>query len=602
MSKQQEKQQKKQKQQKQDKQDNKEYRIVFVRLVREYVKPNIGWFIMAFALAAIAGATTGATMQMLKPVLDEMFLSKNLNRLAILAVFVIGIFLLKGTCTYFQQFVMARVGSEVVKDMQMRLTRKLLSQSMRFFNHKNSGDLQMAFQMQTMMIRSSLDHIVVSVRDVVSVISLLFVMFYNNWQLSIVSLFILPIAIGPLRKLMKKMRNLGKDFNSGAGMLMTVVGETFRNIKLVQSYTQEEKEYNRIEESANMLKNIMINRQRVVSLTSPLMETLGGVAIGIVILYGGYQVATQGVETSSFMVFIGSFLVAYEPIKRLSRVNVEIQMGLTATKSIYEYIDAVPIIADSKDAQELNAKDGEILLENIHFSYHGPKDKHPPALRDINLKVPAGKTVALVGQSGSGKSTLVTLIQRFWDPNKGRVLIDGQDVKYVTLHSLRKNISYVGQEVILFDTTVKENIAYGNNNATMDDIILAAKNANAHEFIEKLPKKYDTMIGEQGVLLSGGQRQRLSIARAMIKESPILLLDEATSALDTESERLVQDALENLMENRTVVVIAHRLSTIISADIICVMRDGSIIEKGTHQELLAQDGAYKKMYDVQFKG
>ncbi len=585
----------------QQKQENLEYRQTLRRLIKEYVKPNAGWFAFAFGLAALAGATSGATVQALKPVINDIFINKDSTRIVGLALLVIAIFAVRGTAIYFQQLIMSRIGSKIVKDIQVRLAENLLRQSQQFFNQNRSGDIQAVIQMQTGMLRSAINECVVAVRDIVSVISLMAAMFWNNWQLSIVALFILPIAVLPLRQLGRKMRNLGKELNNETGFLIGVVGETMRNVKVVQSYTQEDKELTRIDASADHLRRLMVKRQQIVGLTSPLMEALGGIAIGLVIIYGGWQVTQMNVDTGSFMAFIAAFLLAYEPIKRLGKVQVSIQFGLTAGRRIYNHIDRVPSIRDHEDAKDLEVRKGMISLENVYFSYHGENKNHPPALRDINLTIEAGKSVALVGQSGSGKSTLVTLAQRFWDPNAGRICIDDQDIKNVTLQSLRGNIAYVGQEVILFDTTVKENIAYGNNDANMDDIILAAKNANAHEFIEKLPQGYDTMIGEQGVLLSGGQRQRLSIARAMIKQAPILLLDEATSALDTESERLVQAALENLMEDRTVIVIAHRLSTIVSSDLICVMKDGEIIERGNHKELLAKNGAYKKMYDIQFK-
>lgn len=583
-----------------EKAEDKKYNDVFKRLIREYVKPNAGWFAFAFALAAIAGATSGASIQALKPVINNIFVNKDDTLIVGLSLLIIAIFTIRGTAIYFQQLIMTRVGSDIVKHIQMRLAGSLVHQSQRFFNKNRSGDIQATFQMQTNILRGTINECVVAVRDIVSIISLVAVMFYNSWQLSIVALIVLPVAIFPLKKLSRRMRHLGSNLNDETGRLIGVVGETMRNIKVVQSYTQEKKEIDRIESSANRMRNLMITRQKVVGLTSPLMEALGGVAIGLVILYGGKQVTSLAIDTGSLVVFIGAFLLAYEPIKRLGKVQVSIQFGLAAAQRIYKHIDIIPSIRNKEDAKDLEVSLGRISLENVDFSYHGKNKKHPPALRGINLNIEAVKAIALVGQSGSGKSTLVTLLQRFWDPIKGRILIDGQDIKDVSINSLRSNIAYVGQEVTLFDTTVKENIAYGSNGASMDEVIEAAKNANAHEFIEKLPKGYETPIGEQGVLLSGGQRQRLSIARAMIKKSPILLLDEATSALDTESERLVQDALERLMRDKTVIVIAHRLSTITGSDLICVMRDGKIIEQGSHKELLAKDGAYKRMHNVQF--
>ena len=596
-----------------------ENKQVIKRLYQDYIVPKKWWFLFATLLSAIAGATVGGVFRILEPVLNEIFLEKDGSRLYYLSFLVFLAFVIRGMCTYGQQVIMTKIGSVMVKDIQVRLSGKIITQSQNFFTKNASGHLQATFQNRPSIIRQMVINLVRAIKNIVALISLISVMFYANWSLAIVALIVLPVAILPLRKLTKKMKNLSKSLHSEGGLMLSVVGETVRNIKVVQSYTQEDEEMRKIEHSAEKMMRFSFNRERFILMTSPLMETLGGVAISCVVLYGGYQVIHLGMEPTKFMIFIGSALSIYEPIKKLSSYPVSMQLGLMAAEQIYNIIDSEPTIRDRASARDIDVKKGSISFENLYFSYHDVADeidltfsgdekdkpknpsKNPAAIRHINLDIEAGQTVALVGHSGSGKSTVVNLIQRFWDPQYGRILIDDQNIKDVTLKSLRSSISFVGQEVTLFDMTIRDNIAYGLPSASDDEVRAAAKNANADEFIQKQDEVYNTKVGEQGIKLSGGQRQRISIARAMIKNSPILLLDEATSALDTESEKLVQEALSRLMKDKTVIVVAHRLSTVINADLICVMKDGEIVEKGNHEELIQKDSHYKRMYDVQFK-
>ncbi|MFV0322672.1 MAG: ABC transporter ATP-binding protein [Alphaproteobacteria bacterium] len=593
------------------------------RLFVEYVIPNKWYFIFGAIFSSLAGAMSIGMVSQLEPVINEVFISKNGQVLFRTAAIVIVIFLTRGFSTYIYQLLMGIVGAKMVMDMQVRLSDKLLHQSQAFFNQNRSGQLQARFQNDTGQIRGTTRELVASISNVVSVVGLTGYMVYKDPLLAGIALIIVPIAIFPLRNLTKKMKNLARNFQLEGGFLLEVVGQTMRSTKVVQAYTQEEFEHKKIEQSADNLRQMAIKRLKLTGITSPLMEMLGGFAAAAIIVYGGYQVIWGDKLPGAFVVFIGAFIAAYEPAKKLGRIPVAIQFGLAAAGRIYGLLDREIVIKDAPDAKELIVSNGEVIFENVIFSYHDTPDQHlkedsildkkrgkivqdpdknmPAVLRDISFHAPAGKTIALVGQSGSGKSTIMNLILRFWDVSAGSVKIDGQDVRDVTLHSLRSHMAFVNQEVTLFDTTVKENIRYGRSDATDEEIIEAAKNAAAHEFITKLPKGYNTVIGEQGILLSGGQRQRLAIARAMVRNAPILLLDEATSALDTESERAVQGALERLMKGRTAIVIAHRLSTIVNADIIYVMKEGQIVEQANHQELIELGGYYKNLYDMQFQ-
>jgi subfamily B ATP-binding cassette protein MsbA len=434
-------------------------------------------------------------------------------------------------------------------------------------------------------------------KDMMSLIFLIIVMIKQDAELSLIVLVVFPVAIYPLVRISKRMRKVVGNTQQETGLLTALLGQTFQGIRLVKAYSMQSYEATRIGVLIERIFKLTMKASRTQALSSPLMETLGGVAIAIVIVYGGSRVMENQTDPGSFFTFIAAILMAYEPAKRLANLNVSLQAGLAGAERMYQVLDTMPAINEKPDAKDVIIKDGTIVLKGVTFQYND----HARALDNLSIKVPAGKTVALVGPSGAGKSTVFNVIPRFYDVNAGTVTIDGIDVRDMTFSSLHGSIALVSQEVTLFDDTVRANIAYGRTGASDHDIKLAAKSAAAHDFIIDLPQGYDTVVGEQGMKLSGGQRQRLAIARAILKNAPILLLDEATSALDTESERHVQTALDHLLKGRTALVIAHRLSTIVNADLIYVIVAGQVAESGTHDELLKLGGHYANLYNLQFR-
>jgi subfamily B ATP-binding cassette protein MsbA len=421
-------------------------------------------------------------------------------------------------------------------------------------------------------------------------------MFYQDWVLALASCFAFPLAIRPIVKIGRRMRRVSANTQIEIGQLTTLLSQTFQGARHVKAYGMEAYEAGRANALFERIFRLIDRANRTRSRASPLMETLGGAAVSVVILYGGYQVIENARTPGAFFSFITALLLAYQPLKSLANLNASLQEGLAAAQRLFEVLDIEPDISDLPDARPLRVAGGEIRFDDVRFGYQ----PHAVALDGISLSVPAGSTVALVGPSGAGKSTVLNLIPRFYDISAGSIAIDGQDIRSVTLSSLRAALALVAQEASLFDDTVRANIAYGRLSASAGEIEDAAAAAGADRFIAELPEGYDTLVGEHGVRLSGGQRQRLAIARAMLKDAPILLLDEATSALDNESERQVQAALRRLMRGRTTLVIAHRLSTITSADLICVMDRGRIVESGKHAQLLAHGGLYARLYETQF--
>ncbi|MGH6981051.1 MAG: ABC transporter ATP-binding protein, partial [Stellaceae bacterium] len=433
-------------------------------------------------------------------------------------------------------------------------------------------------------------------KELFTAIGLVGLMFYQDWLLALVSIAAFPVLIRPMARLSRRMRRVSRNTQTEVGTLTTLLDQVFQGIRHVKSYGMEAYEQRRADVIVERLFKLVKKVQRVRSVPSPLMEAMGGLAVACVILYGGHQVVVGARTPGTFFSFITALLLAYQPLKVLAALNVGLQEGLAAAQRIFAVLDMEPDIRDRPDARALAVTGGEIRFTGVGFDYPNGTQ----ALHGVDLTIPAGKTVALVGASGAGKSTVLNLIPRFFDVAEGGILIDGADIRDATLASLRGAVTLVTQEVILFDDTVRANIAYGKLGATEEEIVAAAKMAAADEFIRALPQGYDTEVGEHGVRLSGGQRQRVAIARAMLKNAPILLLDEATSALDTENERQVQAALGELMRGRTTLVIAHRLSTVMDADLIYVMDHGRVVEHGTHGELLRLGGAYARLYLLQF--
>lgn len=567
------------------------------RLWRESISGYKGWLGLAvLCMALMAGATTFSAWLM-KPVVDEVFIAQNRDILWPLGGAVFATFLIKGLANFAQSMLMSFVGLHIIADNQNRLFAHLTRMDIGFFHDNSTGRLISRFTVDINQMRVAVSNALTGFgKDLLSLIGLVTLMFVMDWQLAAISIFIFPLAALPILRLGRRMRKVTVNTQEEMGLFTTLLEQTFQGIRVVKAYAMEGYEKSRISEIVERVFGLNMKSARTRALSSPIMETLGGVAVCIVIVYGGHRVIDGATTSGAFFAFIAALLNAYEPMKRLANLNASLQEGLAGAQRLFALLDTEPAILEKPDAQELSTVEGRIQLEDVHFSY-GPGN---PALSGVSLEVPAGKRIALVGASGAGKSTILNLIPRFYDVCEGRVTIDGADVRDVTFASLYANVSLVSQEITLFDDTVRANIAYGRAGAEEAEIIEAAKNAAAHDFIVDLPNGYDTIVGEQGVKVSGGQRQRLAIARAMLKNAPVLLLDEATSALDTESERQVQAALDKLMAGRTTLVIAHRLSTVTKADLIYVIDSGCVIEQGTHVELMARGGAYQRLYNLQF--
>ena len=570
------------------------------RLLRESMRGYGRWFMAALVCMALMAAATAASAWLMEPVVNDIFVARNEAMLMPVGLAVFGVFVVKGLANYGQATLMAYVGLRIVTDNQNRLFDKLSRMDVQFFQDTNTGGLISRFLVDINQMRGAVSNAWVSLgKDSLTLIGLIGVTFYQDWLLALIAFFVFPVALLPIVKLGKRMRKVTANTQREMGLFTTLLEQTIQGIRVVKAYSMEAYERARVGEIVERVFNLNMKAERTRALSSPIMETLGGFAVGVVVFYGGYRVIGGETDAGSFFSFITALLLAYEPMKRLANLNAALQQGLAGADRLFQMLDLEPAIQEAPDAHDLpKPVKGEVTFSGVNFAYTPEKQ----TLSDLDITVPAGKTVALVGPSGGGKSTILNLIPRFYEVDGGAVRVDGDDVRGLTFSSLRGAIALVSQEVTLFDDTIRANIAYGRAGAGEDEIIEAAKNAAAHDFISQLPDGYDTLVGEQGVKLSGGQRQRLAIARAMLKNAPILLLDEATSALDTESERQVQAALDVLMTDRTTLVIAHRLSTVIRADKICVIVDGRVVEQGTHAELLARGGHYKHLYELQFAG
>lgn len=569
------------------------------RLIREFLRPHLGRMMLAFAAMGAVAGSTAANAWMMQPLLDKVFVARDETLLLVIPAAVIALAVIKGFSTYFQAVIMTTIGQRVVADIQLALFARLMRADLAFFHANPAGGLISRFTNDASLLRGSATTVLAGIgKEAVTAIFLVGVMFYQDWVLALIASVVFPIAFRPMQRIGRRMRRVSANTQAELGQFMTLLNQTFQGARYVKSYGMETYETSRAARLIENLYRLVERAQRIRSISSPLMETLGGIAVALVILYGGHQVFTSVRSPGAFFSFITALLLAYQPMKTLAGLNSNLQEGLAAAQRLFTVLDIEPLIYDHPHAEPLAVSGGAIRFDAVRFSYGNGAE----ALRGATLDIPAGKTVALVGASGAGKSTIMNLIPRFYDAASGAVRIDGQDVREVTLASLRGAIGLVSQEVSLFDDTVRANIAYGRFGASDEEIEAAARAASADEFIRALPQGYDTPVGEHGVKLSGGQRQRLSIARALLKNAPILLLDEATSSLDTESERQVQNALRILMRGRTTLVIAHRLSTVIEADIIHVVEAGRIVESGSHAELLRHDGAYARLHALQFSG
>jgi len=568
------------------------------RLVRGFVKPYRSYLIGAVICMVIGAGTTAANAYMMQPVLDDIFVSQKMTMLMLVPIALVIIGVLGGAADYGQNILMRYVGQKVVADMQVALFAHLMRADLATFHDQAAGRLVSRFTNDIQLLRQTASNVIVGfAKELLTLIFLLGVMIYQSWQMSAIAFFVLIFAFLPIIRFGRRMRKVANQTQSTLGDFTQQLDETFSGVRMVKAYGREEFETERVRQSIRKLVKLYMRASRISAAMGPVMEVLGSLSIAAIVWYGGHEVLRGATTPGAFFSFITAMIMAYRPVKVVASLNTQLQEGMAAASRFFTVIDQQAEIRDKPDAKPLSLEHGRIVFDHATFHYPGTESA---GVTDLSFAVPAGATVALVGPSGGGKSTVMNLLLRFYEPSAGRILIDNQSITDATIASLRSVTALVSQEVVLFDDSVRANIAYGRPDADEEDIIRAAKQAYAHEFILSLPQGYDTLIGPHGVRLSGGQRQRLSIARAILKDAPILLLDEATSALDNESERAVQRALADLMRNRTTLVVAHRLSTIQHASTILVLQGGRLVEQGTHDELLATSGLYHRLYTTQF--
>jgi len=568
-----------------------------MRLVRGYLLRYRLPLVGALLCMGLAAGAQPALAWLMEPVVGDIFLNRDQDMLRVLPLAVLAVMVGGGLANFGQAVLMNWIGLRMVADLQRQTFAHVLGLDLAFFQHTATGKLIANLTSDSHLVRQAAATTLTGlVKDLVSVVLLVSLMFYQNWQLALVVVVIFPLAALPIGRLGRRMRKVVANTQAELGEFAGLLNETFQGARHVKAYGMEAHETARAGRLVDRLFRLYMKSARTRATSAPMMEALGGMAVAAVIFYGGAQVIEGRAEAGAFFAFVTALLLAYRPLKSVANLNTSLQEGLAAAQRLFAVLDLAPAIVDRPGAGPLALAGGEISFDDVHFAYGADA----PALNGLDLRVPAGKTVALVGPSGAGKSTILNLIPRFYDVNGGAVCIDGQDVRDVTLASLRAAIGLVSQEITLFDDTVRANIAYGRPGASDAEIIAAARDAAAHEFISALPAGYDTVVGERGARLSGGERQRVAIARAMLKDAPILLLDEATASLDAESERQVQAALRALMAGRTTLVIAHRLATVRDADLICVIDAGRVVEQGRHGELVASGGLYARLHGLQF--
>lgn len=565
------------------------------RLMREHIRRYSKQIIIAAICMIIAAATTATNAWMMQPALDEIFIHQDRRMLMLIpfAVFMVG--LIGAAANYGNILCMRYVGQRLTADVQIRLFAHLMRSDITLFHSQSSGRLISRFTNDINLMRNAFSSVLTSLaKESCSLLFLLGVMLYQDYRMALLTLPVFTFAIYPLIRLSKNLRKLSHKTQSGLGDFTAALDEVFVGVRTVKAYNRETYEIERARGIIESLFKLYFRSARTQAAASPIMESLSGICIALVIWYGGSEVMDGAITPGAFFSFVAAFLMAYKPVRSMAGMNGTLQEGLAAASRLFQVIDQPPAITDKPNAATLVPQGGTVVFDQVHFRYGDGAG----GVQGVSLRIPGGSKVALVGLSGGGKSTLMNLLLRFYDVQQGRIMIDGQDIRDVTLHSLRENLAYVPQEAMLFDDTVRANIAYGRMGASEEEIIAAAKNASADAFIQQLPNGYDTLVGAHGVRLSGGQRQRIAIARAMLKNAPILLLDEATSSLDNESERSIQNALDSLMLGRTSLIIAHRLTTIVGADLIYVMEHGQIIEQGTHASLMAERGKYHQLYSM----
>ncbi len=563
----------------------------------EYIRPYVGRLIFAMVCMVIVAFATAFSAYLVKPVLDDIFLNKDAVKLMILPIVVVALYLVKGGAMYGQRYIMAYIGQRIVANIRRDMYYRLQDMDLSYFFKNSTGTILSRLINDVNLLRGAVSGAVTSLlRDFFTIVGLIFVVFYRNWQLACVAMLILPIAVYPIVMFGRKFFKFSTRSQETIGDLSMLIHEAMTGIRIVKAFGMENYEKERFNEENERLFRIYMRIQKVRALSSPVMETLGGLGIAAIIWIGGFQVLKGHATPGTFFSFMTALFMLYQPIKKINKSNSVVQEGLSAARRIFDVMDTRNEIVDTPDAVEFPREWKTLEFEHVTFAY-----EKEIILQDINFTVKRGEVVAFVGKSGSGKTTMLNLIPRFHDVTGGRITFDGRDIRDFKIRSLRAQIAMVTQEVVLFNDTVRNNIAYGNQHVSMDEIVQASELANAQDFIMSLPQGYDTVIGEKGIKISGGERQRISIARAILKNAPLLILDEATSSLDAEAEVEVQEGLNNLMENRTVLLVAHRLSTVVGADRIYVLDQGRIVEVGTHESLLRAGGAYRQLFDLQVR-
>ena len=552
--------------------------------------------VAVFCMILVAGCTS-LSAYLVKPMLDDIFIKQDRGMLLLLPGIAIAVFLLKGLGTYGQQYLMSYVGESVIKYYRNVLYQRIIDLPMSFFQKEKTGVLMARITNDVNILKGMVSNAVTNVlRDVFTILGLVCVIFYMDWKLAMGAFLVLPAAFYPIVAFGRKVRRFSTGTQEAMADINAFLHETFSGSKIVKIFTMEELEKERFERKTEKLFKVEMKKVMFKALSSPVMEFLGGIGIAFIIWFGGSRVISGESTPGTFFSFLTAVMMLYDPVKKLSKLNNTVQEGLAAVTRIYDILEEPPEILEKDNPQELEGSVFDVRFEKVEFSYR--KDD-PPVLKDIDIHVEPGDVLALVGMSGGGKTSLVNLIPRFYEAEKGRVLVGGRDVKELSVKSLRRHISIVTQEPILFNESVRDNIRYGRLDATDAEIEEAARAAYAYNFITGFPKGFDTVIGELGNRLSGGEKQRICIARALLKDAPVLILDEATSALDAESEQVVQKALANLMKGRTTFVIAHRLSTVAHANRVILLKNGRIVEQGTHEELMDKRGEYYKLQKMQ---